>query len=105
MGAYSRVSSSRALEQGIGLSFVNEDKGSSSLQSNCVDFEEYKSSLIELGFVDSPVHGEIGQPQSWRFAKFARDGSGNDIVISLTPQNEVPGPPGRLCVKSIGTLN
>lgn len=96
---------SRVLKQGIGLSFVNEDEGSSSLQDNCVDFEEYKSSLIELGFVDSPVHGEIGQLQSWRFANFAKDGSGNDIVISLVPQNEVPVSPGRLCVKSIGTLN
>ncbi|WP_372163634.1 hypothetical protein ACCP91_01180 [Xanthomonas axonopodis pv. cyamopsidis] len=96
---------SRALKQGIGLSFVNEDKGSSSLQSNCVDFEEYQSSLIELGFVDSPVHGEIGQLQSWRFAKCAKEVSGNDIVISLVPQNEMPGSPGRLCVKSIGTLN
>ncbi|XET90859.1 hypothetical protein KWH09_22825 [Xanthomonas campestris pv. olitorii] len=96
---------SRALKQGIGLSFVNEDEGSSSLQGNCVDFEKYRDSLIEMGFLDSPVHGEIGQLQSWRFAKLANDGSGNDIVISLVPQNEAPGSPGRLCVKSIGTLN
>ncbi|WP_244668872.1 hypothetical protein [Xanthomonas phaseoli] len=96
---------SRALKQGIGLSFVNEDKGSSSLQGNCVDFEKYKGSLVEIGFVDSPLHGEIGQLQSWRFAKLANDRSGNDIVISLVPQNEVPGSPGRLCVKSVGTLN
>ncbi|SON98161.1 Putative secreted protein (fragment) [Xanthomonas citri pv. fuscans] len=58
-----------------------------------------------MGFFDSPVHGEIGRLRSWRFAKLANDGSGNDIVISLVPQNEVPGSPGRLCVRSIGTLN
>ncbi|APP78655.1 hypothetical protein SM19410_22115 [Xanthomonas hortorum pv. gardneri] len=96
---------SRSLKQGISLSFINNNDEFSSLEGNCVDFEKYKSSLVQMGFVDSPVYGEIGQLQSWRFAKYAKDGSGKDIVISIVPQNEAPGSSGRLCVKSIGTLN
>ncbi|MBB3825358.1 hypothetical protein [Xanthomonas arboricola] len=96
---------SRSLKQGISLSFINNNDELSSLEGNCIDFETYKSSLIQMGFVDSPVYGEIGQLQSWRLAKFAKDGSGKDIVLSIVPQNEMPGSSGRLCVKSIGTLN
>ncbi|CAD0298574.1 hypothetical protein [Xanthomonas hortorum] len=96
---------SRSLKQGISLSFINNNDEYSNLEGNCIDFEKYKSSLVQMGFVDSPVYGEIGQLQSWRLAKYAKDGSGKDIVISIVPQNEAPGSPGRLCVKSIGTLN
>ncbi|MCC4601862.1 hypothetical protein [Xanthomonas melonis] len=99
------IPESRSLKQGISLSFVNEENEYSRLEHNCIDFERYKNSLVEAGFVDSPVYGEIGQLQSWRLSKFAKDGSDNNIVISIVPQNETPGSPSRLCVKSIGTLN
>ncbi|MCS3748293.1 hypothetical protein FHY18_003926 [Xanthomonas arboricola] len=99
------IPESRSLKQGIGLSFINEENEYSSLEGNCIDFEKYKNSLIKAGFVDSPVYGEIGQLQSWRLSKFAKDGSDTDIVMSIVQQNETPGSPGRLCIKSIGTLN
>ncbi|MCC8537053.1 hypothetical protein ACDH70_12280 [Xanthomonas axonopodis pv. poinsettiicola] len=99
------IPKSRSLKQGISLSFINESNDYSNLEGVCIDFEEYKDSLVKSGFFDSPIYGEIGQLQSWRFSKFANDGSGDDIIISLVPQNEIPGSPSRLCVKSIGTLN
>ncbi|MEC3887491.1 hypothetical protein [Xanthomonas campestris] len=99
------IPESRSLKQGISLSFINESDEYSSLEGNCIDFEKYKNSLINAGFTDSPAYGEIGQLQSWRLTKFAQDGSGDDMVISIVPQNETPGSPGRLCVKSVGTLN
>ncbi len=99
------IPESPSLKQGISLSFISEGDDYSSLESNCVDFENYKNWLINAGFIDSPVYGEVGQLQSWRLSKFAKDGSGNDIIISMVPQNEIPGSPGRLCVKSVGTLN
>lgn len=99
------IPESRSLKQGISLSFINEKAEYSSLECNCVNFEKYKDSLVNSGFADSPVYGEIGQLQSWRLSKFAKDGSDTDIVMSIVIQNETPGSPGRLCVKSIGTLN
>lgn len=50
---------SRSLKQGISLSFINNNDEFSSLEGNCVDFEKYKSSLVQMGFVDSPVYGKL----------------------------------------------
>ncbi|WP_372392449.1 hypothetical protein ACCQ05_21380 [Xanthomonas sp. NCPPB 3582] len=99
------IPESRSLKQGISLSFINQKNEYSSLEGNCIDFERYKNSLVNSGFFDSPIYDEIGRLRSWRFSKFAKGGSGDDIIISLVPADETPGSPGRICVKSIGTLN
>ncbi|WP_053329509.1 hypothetical protein [Xanthomonas cassavae] len=49
------IPESRSLKQGISLSFINEENEDSRLEDNCIDFERYKNSLVEAGFVDSPV--------------------------------------------------
>ena len=93
------IPASPSLLQGVGLSFENEEGGSSDMTTICrLGFNDYHSALKAMGFRDTPIHGEIGQLQSWRYYK-------NDITLSIIPQNVVAGESGRLCVKSIGTLN
>ncbi|MFC3654630.1 hypothetical protein FZ025_10755 [Xanthomonas hyacinthi] len=97
---------SASLKRGVSLSFEHGKDGFSEMSAVCdLDFEHYDKALKEIGFVVSPVYGEIGQLQSWRYTKFAEGGIGGDIDLSIIPQNVVAGSPGRICVKSIGTLN
>lgn len=97
--AFDYIPASPSLLQGVGLSFENEEDGYSDMTVICgLGFDDYHSALKAMGFRDTPIHGEIGQLQSWRYDK-------NDITISIIPQNVVAGVSGRLCVKSIGTLN
>ena len=63
-----------------------------------LDFDYYHNALKAMGYRDVPIYGEIGELRSWRYYK-------NDITLSIIPQNVVAGEAGRLCVKSIGTLN
>ncbi|MFC3716277.1 hypothetical protein ACFONC_08940 [Luteimonas soli] len=84
---------------GIDLHFWRDDDQDTDMSPVCAfDFDHYNSALKAMGYRDAPIHGEIGQLQSWRYYK-------NDITLSIIPQNAVAGVSGRLCVKSIGTLN
>ena len=97
--AFNYIPASSSLLQGVGLFFEHEGDGYSDMSPICrLGFDDYHTALRAMGFRDTPIHGEIGQLQSWRYYK-------NDITISIIPQNVVAGQPGRLCVKSIGTLN
>ena len=97
--AISYIPASPSLLQGVGLSFEHEEDGYSDMSPICgLGFDGYHNALKAMGFRDAPIHGEIGQLESWRYYK-------NDITISIVPQNVVAGESGRLCVKSIGTLN
>nr|WP_036135105.1 hypothetical protein [Luteimonas mephitis] len=97
--AFDYIPASPSLLQGVGLSFENEVDSYSNMTPICrVGFDDYHNRLKAMGFRDTPIHGEIGELRSWRYYK-------NDITISIIPQNVVAGEPGRLCVKSIGTLN
>jgi len=93
------IPASPSLLQGVGLSFEHQENGYSDMSPICtLGFDDYHNALKAMGFRDAPIHGEIGQLQSWRYDK-------NDITISIIPQNVVAGESGRLCVRSIGTLN
>jgi hypothetical protein len=88
-----------SIKKGVGLDFNRANDRSSDMASICsIDFERYRNALKSLGFAESPVHGEIGQIDEWRYYR-------GDLTLSIIPQNAVPGEAGRLCVKSIGTLN
>src|SRR3546814_4639628 len=90
---------SPGLKEGAELIFSNVRNDLAGMQSVCaLDFEYYHDALRAMGYRDTPTHGAIGQLRSWRYYK-------NDITISIIPQNVVAGEAGRLCVKSIGTLN
>lgn len=90
---------SPGLKEGIGLSFSHSEGGDGTVQATCpVNFDSYHNALKEIGYRDVPIHGEIGELRSWRYYK-------GDITLSIIPQNVVAGNPGRLCVKSISTLN
>ena len=90
---------SLGLKEGAELTFSNAQNGLASMQAVCaLDFDYYHSALKAMGYRDTPIRGEIGEIRSWRYYK-------NDITISIIPQNVVAGESGRLCVKSIGTLN
>ncbi|KRG71209.1 hypothetical protein ABB29_04440 [Pseudoxanthomonas dokdonensis] len=89
--------------RGVGLSFGKpfpaEFESNPMPASLCVlDFEHYRDALTAIGYRDVPIYGEIGNLIDWRFYK-------SDITLSVVLQNIVPGEPGLLCVKSIGTLN
>lgn len=91
---------------GIGLFFVNEVDDLADMSSVCgLDFDAYHDALTGMGFEAEPHHGEIGQLRSWRYTKFKPSDGTVDMTISLVPQNLVAGRGGRLCVRSIGTLN
>ena len=84
---------------GVDLHFWRDDNQHDDMSPVCVlDFDHYHAALKAMDYRDTPVRGEIGELRSWRYHK-------NDITISIIPQNVVAGQSGRLCVKSIGTLN
>ncbi|MCC8553362.1 hypothetical protein [Xanthomonas hortorum] len=104
--AFDYVPESPSLLRGVGLSFEHDTDRFSDMEAICsLDFDHYDSSLKSMGFVASPTYGPIGQLENWRYAKFAKGGSGGDILISIIPQNVVAGSAGKVCVKSISTLN
>lgn len=77
--------------------------GESMPSSTCaLDFERYHNALKVMGFYDSPVHGELGQLEYWRYFK------PDDLVFQIIPQHAVPivpGVPGPLCIRSIDMLD
>lgn len=88
-----------SIKKGVGLDFNSSVGRYADMASICApDFEHYRSALKSMGFYESPVPGEIGQVDEWRYDR-------GDISLSIIPQNAVPGNGARLCVKSIGTLN
>lgn len=90
---------SPSLLEGVGLSFEHRENNFSDMTPVCdLDFEYYHNALKAMGYRGVPIHGEIGQLEFWRYYK-------GDITLSILPQNVVTGEAGRLCVKSIGTLN
>ena len=85
--------------RGVGLTFEHDVNRFSDMSAVCeLDFDFYHNALKSMQYRDVPIYGEIGELRSWRYYK-------NDIVISIIPQNVIAGEAGRVCVKSIGTLN
>ncbi|WAT16324.1 hypothetical protein [Xanthomonas fragariae] len=97
---------SRSNRAGVQLHFVQQNERFGDMGPVCkLDFDDYHRALKAMGFVDNPTYGEIGQLEDWRYAKFKASDGSVDFEISIIPQNVVAGGAGRLCVKSIGTLN
>ena len=97
--AFTFIPEAPSIKKGMGLDFNRANDRSSDMTPVCtIDFEHYRNALKSFGFAESPVHGEIGQIDEWRYYR-------GDLTLSIIPQNAVPGEAGRLCVKSIGTLN
>ena len=93
------VPKSDSLKNGISLTFSKPTERFGDMTTVCtLDFDHYRSALKAMGYEESPIHGEIGQIDEWRYYR-------HDITLSIIPQNVVPGETGRLCVKSISTLN
>ena len=87
------------VKKGNALDFEHRGNSFSDMTSVCgLDFDYYHNALKAMGYRDVPIYGEIGELRSWRYYK-------DDITLSIIPQNVVAGEAGRLCVKSIGTLN
>lgn len=91
---------------GAELHFEKSDERFGDMTPICsLDFDHYHNALKTMEFIDHPMHGEIGQLESWRYSKFSKiDGSAN-IKITIIPQNVVPGDADQLCVKLISTLH
>lgn len=93
------VPESASLKKGVFLDFSKRGESHADMTSVCgLDFDYYHNALKVMGFRDVAIQGEIGELRSWRYYR-------DDITLSIIPQNAVPGEAGRLCVKSIGTLN
>jgi hypothetical protein len=93
------IEATSSIDKATFLEFRNVKARFSDMTLICtIDFDYYHNALKSMGFRDSPLYGEIGQLEDWRYFK-------NDIAISITTQSIVPGEAGRLCVKSISTLN
>lgn len=93
------VPKSASLKNGISLTFTKPTERFGDMSPVCaLDFDYYRSALKAMGYQESPIHGEIGQIDEWRYYR-------GDITLSIIPQNVVSGEAGRLCVKSISTLN
>lgn len=97
---------SRSNGTGVQLHFVQPNERFGDMTPICsLDFDDYHRALKAMGFVDNPTYGEIGQLEDWRYTKFKASDGTVDFEISIIPQNIVAGESGRLCVKSIATLN
>lgn len=84
---------------GVDLHFLKDGNQQFDMTPVCpLDFDYYHNALKAMGYRDVPIYGEIGELRSWRYYK-------DDITLSIIPQNVVAEKAGRLCVKSIGTLN
>ncbi|MGV7189508.1 hypothetical protein [Xanthomonas axonopodis] len=103
--SFDYIPESPSLLAGVGLSFEHQTNQFSDMKEVChLDFNYYDSALRNMGFVASPTYGPIGQLENWRYAKFSKNNSDGDIVISVIPQSVVAGSE-EVCVKSISTLN
>lgn len=84
---------------GVDLHYLNDSRQFSDMSPVCAfNFDHFHNALKAMGFRDVPIYGEIGELRSWRYYK-------DEITLSLIPQDVELGEGGRLCVKSIGTLN
>jgi hypothetical protein len=94
------ISGSASLKRGVRLQFGKPGERFAQIPADvcALDFDYYHNALEQMGFRGVPIHGEIGQLDFWRYYK-------GDITLSILPQSVVAGEAGRLCVKSIGTLN
>lgn len=94
------IQQSPSLLRGISLDFSRPGERFTPMPAAlcALDFDYYHNALEAMGFRAVEIRGEIGQLVFWRYYK-------EDITLSILPQNIVPGEVGRLCVKSIGTLN
>lgn len=93
------VPASASGKNGLSLMFTKPHDRFADMTPICaLDFEHYRGALKAMGFEESPIYGEIGQVDEWRYYR-------RDITLSLLPQNIVAGEPGRMCVKTISTLN
>lgn len=93
------VPESASVKKGVSLDFSKRGESHADMTSVCgLDFDYYHNALKAMGFRDVAIPGEIGELRAWRYYR-------DDITLSIIPQNVLPGEAGRLCVKSIGTLN
>ena len=100
------IPESASLKKGVSLTFSKPTEEFGDMTPVCgLDFDYYHNALVAMGFLAEPHYGEIGELRSWRYTKFKKSDGTVDMTISIIPQNVVAGEAGRLCVKSIGTLN
>lgn len=100
------IPESDSLKNGISLMFSKPTEEFGDMSLICgLDFDYYHNALKAMGFLAEPHYGEIGEVRSWRYTKFKKSDGTVDMTISIIPQNVVPGEAGRLCIKTIGTLN
>jgi hypothetical protein len=93
------IEATPSIDKATFLEFRNTKARFSDMTLICaVDFDSYHNALKSMDFRDSPIYGEIGQLEDWRYFK-------GDIAISIVTQSMIPGERDRLCVKSISTLN
>lgn len=93
------VPASASGNNGLSLMFTKPQDRFADMTPVCaLDFEHYRGALRAMGYEESPIYGEIGQIEEWRYYR-------RDITLSLLPQNIVAGEAGRICVRSISTLN
>ena len=92
--------------EGVGLSFQNDGNEFADMSAVCaLDFEYYHKALVAMGFYAEPHIGEFNRLRAWRYTKFKKSDGTVDMTISMVPQNVVARKPGRMCVRSISTLN
>ncbi|MCC4620953.1 hypothetical protein LL965_12940 [Xanthomonas cassavae CFBP 4642] len=97
---------SDSLKNGLSLMFINSKEEFGDMTPVCpLDFDHYHNALVAMGFLAEPNYGEIGELRSWHYTKFKKSDGTVDMTLSIIPQNVISGEAGRLCVKSIGTLN
>ncbi|QJD70004.1 hypothetical protein HG421_07240 [Xanthomonas campestris pv. badrii] len=100
------IPESDSFKKGVSLMFINSKEEFGEMTPVCaLDFDHYHNALVALGFLAEPNYGEIGELRSWHYTKFKKSDGMVDMTLSIIPQNVIAGEAGRLCVKSIGTLN
>ncbi|WP_372390575.1 hypothetical protein ACCQ05_12400 [Xanthomonas sp. NCPPB 3582] len=100
------IPESGSLKNGASLMFINSKEEFGDMTPVCaLDFDHYHNVLVAMGFLVEPNYGEIGELRSWHYTKFKKSDGTVDMTLSIIPQNVIAGKAGRLCVKSIGTLN
>ncbi|MFA0924314.1 hypothetical protein [Xanthomonas fragariae] len=93
-------------EKSVYLDFINSAARFADMTQICgLNFDYYHNAFKEMGFVDNPTYGEIGQLEDWRYTKFKKSDGTVDMTFLIIPQNVVAGESGRLCVRSIRMLN
>ncbi|NCT69563.1 MAG: hypothetical protein GXC75_01335 [Xanthomonadaceae bacterium] len=104
------ISGSPSLLRGVSLEFGRPGERFPEFPAVAcaLDFELYHSALVEMGFNADPYYDyDHGRERlvDWRYTKFKQIDGSVDMTISIVPRNVVDGEAGRVCVKSIGTLN